>query len=83
MKTRTSELQTVSIMAPGVRLNMKISSYQYRDSQVKDKTASPTVLSLTWESPYLGKMVFIHVVRLGPDYLVTQGSRASADMALA
>ena len=30
-------------------------SYQYRDSRVKDKTVSPTVLSLIWESPYLGK----------------------------
>ena len=29
------------------------------DSHVKDKTVSPTVLSLTWESPYLGKTVFI------------------------
>ena len=36
-----------------------MSSYQYRDSHVKDKTVSPTVLSLTWESPYLGKTVFI------------------------
>ena len=25
-------------------------SYQYKDSHVKDKTVSPTVLSLTWES---------------------------------
>ena len=33
--------------------------YQYRDSHVKDKTVAPTVLSLTWESPYLGKAVFI------------------------
>ena len=39
-------------------------SYQYRDSHVKDKTVSPTVLSLTWESPYLGKSVFI--LRRGP-----------------
>ena len=46
------------------RLNIKIQSYQYRDSHVKDKTVSPTVLSLTWESPYLGKMVFI--LRWGP-----------------
>ena len=36
------------------RLNIKMPSYQYRDSHVKDKTVSPTVLSLTWESPYLG-----------------------------
>ena len=43
----------------GGRLNIKMSSYQYRDSHVKDKTVSPTVLSLTWESPYLGKTVFI------------------------
>ena len=39
-------------------------SYQYRHSHVKDKTVSPTVLSLTWESPYLGKTVFI--LRRGP-----------------
>ena len=39
-------------------------SYPYRDSHVKDKTVSPTVLSLTWESPYLGKTVFI--LRRGP-----------------
>ena len=48
----------------GGRLNIKMPSYQYRDSHVKDKTVSPTVLSLTWESPYLGKMVFI--LRQGP-----------------
>ena len=48
----------------GGRLNIKMSSYQYRDSHVKDKTVSPTVLSLTWESPYLGKTVFI--LRRGP-----------------
>ena len=41
-----------------------MSSYQYRHSHVKDKTVSPTVLSLTWESPYLGKTVFI--LRQGP-----------------
>ena len=39
-------------------------SYQYRDSHAKDKTVSPTVLSLTWESPYLRKTVFI--LRQGP-----------------
>ena len=48
----------------GGRLNIKMSSYQYRDSHVKDKTVSPTVLSLTCESPYLGKTVFI--LRRGP-----------------
>ena len=46
-------------------INKKISSCQYRKSHVKDKTVSPTVLSLTWESPYLGKTVFI--LRRGPD----------------
>ena len=30
------------------RLNIKMPSYQFRDSHVKDKTVSPTVLSLTW-----------------------------------
>ena len=49
----------VSIRSPGGWFNIKMSSYQYRDSHVKDKTVSPTVLSLTWESPYLGKTVFI------------------------
>ena len=53
-------------MTSGGRLNIKSSSYQYRDSHVKDKTVSPTVLSLTWESPYLGKMVFI--LRRDPSY---------------
>ena len=38
-------------------LNIKMPSYQYRDSHVKDNTVSPTVLSLTWEFPYLGKTV--------------------------
>ena len=47
-------------------LNIKMPSYQYRDSHVKDTTVSPTVLSLTWESPYLGKTVFI--LRRGPGF---------------
>ena len=41
----------------GGHLSIKMSSYRYRDPYVKDKTV--TVLSLTRESPYLGKMVFI------------------------
>ena len=49
---------------PGGHLNIKMSSYQYRDSHVKDKTVSSTVLFLTWESPYLVKTVFI--LRWGP-----------------
>ena len=52
---------------PGGHLNIKMPSYQYRDSHVKDKTVLPTVSSLTWESPYLGKTVFI--LRRGPYYL--------------
>ena len=47
------------------RLSIKMSSYQYRDPHVKDKTVSPTVLFLTWESPYLEKTVFI--LRRGPE----------------
>ena len=39
------------------RFNIKMLSYQY---------SLTTVLSLTWESPYLGKMVFI--LRQGPDF---------------
>ena len=54
----------VAAKKPGGHLNIKMSSYQYRDSHVKDKTVSPTALSLTWESPYLGRMVFI--LRWGP-----------------
>ena len=61
----------------GGRLNIKMSSYQYRDSHVKDKTVSPTVLSLTWESPYLGKMVFI--LRRGPGHLSADCGNAIAD----
>ena len=49
---------------PGGCLNIKMPSYQYRDSHVEDKTVSPTVLSLTWESSYLGKTVFI--LKWGP-----------------
>ena len=56
----------VTNLISGGRLNIKISSYQYRDSHVKDKTVSPTVLPLTWESPYLGKTVF--KMRRGPAY---------------
>ena len=51
------------------RLNIDMSSYQYRDPHVKDKTVSP-VLSLIWESPYLGKTVFI--LRRGPGLLDSQ-----------
>ena len=49
----------------GGRLNKKDGLTRYGNSHVKDKTVSPTVLSLTWESPYLGKTVFI--LRRGPD----------------
>ena len=48
----------------GGGLNIKASSYQYRDSQVKDNAVLPTILSLTWVSPYLGKITFI--LRQGP-----------------
>ena len=43
---------------PGGLLNIKMSSYQYRDPHVKDQMVL-FVLSLTWESPYLGKTVFM------------------------
>ena len=52
---------------------IKMPSYQYRDCHVKDKTVSPTVLYLTWGSPYLGKTVFI--LRRGPDYFTTTSFR--------
>ena len=38
-------------LGPGDCLNIKMPSYQYRDPQVKDSFA--TILSLTWESPYM------------------------------
>ena len=41
----------------GGRLNINMSSYQYRDPHA-------TVLYLTWDSPFLGKTIFI--LRRGP-----------------
>ena len=49
----------MTVQEAGGRRNIKMLSYQYKDSHVIDKTVSPTVLSLTWESPYLENMVFI------------------------
>ena len=62
-----------SVKYPGGRLNKKDGLTRYGNSNVKDKTVSPTVLSLTWESPYLGKTVFI--LRRGPDssWILNQG----------
>ena len=48
----------------GRRLNIKMSSYQFRDHHVEDKKSLATVLSLTWESQYLVKTVF--TLRRGP-----------------
>ena len=47
-----------------------MSSYQYKDHYVKDKT----VLSLKWESPYMGKMVFI--LRQGPGFMLDRSKSA-------
>ena len=58
------DLMTTSVPEAGGHLNIKMPSYQYRDSRAKDRTVSPTVLSLTWESPLLGKTVF--TLRRGP-----------------
>ena len=55
----SNTLSNCSQTSPGGCLNIKMPSYQYRDSHVKDKTVSPTVLFLTWESPYLEKTVFM------------------------
>ena len=49
--------------------------YQYRDSHVKDKMVSPTILSLTWEPPYLEKMVFI--LKHGPERKQSERDRKS------
>ena len=61
----------------GGRLNINMSSYQYRDSHFKDRTVSQTVLSLTLESPHLGKTVFI--LRRGPGLQVAAVSHQSDD----
>ena len=42
-----------------VKLDRVTSGAKIAVSAFKDKRVSPTVLSLTWESPYLGKSVFI------------------------
>ena len=60
----TDKLGNVYVKRSGGRLNKKDGLTRYGNSHVKDKTVSPTVLSLTWESPYLGKTVFI--LRRGP-----------------
>ena len=66
-KMSTHDIHAVDFLlscTPGGRLKIKMLSYQHRNSHVKDKTVSPTILSLTWESPYLEKTVFI--LRRGP-----------------
>ena len=59
MIASTTSQESPEFQSTGGRLNKKMQSYQCRDAHVKDKTVSSTVLSLTWESPYLGKTVFI------------------------
>ena len=63
---RTEERLADVRVNPGGRLNKKDGLTRYGDSHVKDKTVSPTVLSLTWKSPYVDKTVFI--LRRGPVY---------------
>ena len=67
MLTQNKNCHLCNVLSPGGRLNIKM-SFQYRDPHVKDKT----VLSLTWESPYLGKTIF--VLKRGPaipaDYIL-------------
>ena len=48
-----SRMTDTDLKQTGGCCNIKMPSYQYRDSHVKEKTVSPTVLYLTWESPYL------------------------------
>ena len=62
----------------GDRLNITMPSYQYMDSHVKDETVSPTVLFLTWKSPYLAKTVFI--LRRGPGPFVWRTGGSPAQM---
>ena len=62
VKNHLSDVDFSQILAgnfeTGIEVNTNIKSnwvimfYQYRDPRVKDKTVA-TVLSLTWESPYL------------------------------
>ena len=63
-----NKLVHLCMKRPGGRLYIKMLSYQYRGSHVKDKTVSLTVLSLKWGSPYLGKTVFI--LRQGPGLVI-------------
>ena len=63
---------TSCVMTAGGRLNKKDGLTRYGDSHVKDKTVSPTVLSLTWKSPYVDKTVFI--LRRGPGVIILAGS---------
>ena len=51
--------RTFSRRASTHALTLQANGLYNRDSHVKDKMVSPTVLSLTWESPYLEKTVFI------------------------
>ena len=44
---RCNQCRRASFNPSGGRLNITMQSYQYKDSHVKDKTVSPTVLYLT------------------------------------
>ena len=54
-KSRAVPMPMTMISAPGVRLNIKMPSYKYRDSHVKDKTVSPTVFIFNMRIPIPGK----------------------------
>ena len=62
-------VRALRLLAMGIcgSLSIKLLSDQYWDSHVTDKTVSSTVSSLTWESPHLGKTVFI--LRRGPVFI--------------
>ena len=46
---------------PGSRLNLKMSSYQYRDPHVKDIRRSRDRLIFNKVIPYLGKIICIYI----------------------
>ena len=52
------------VRVPWGRRNIRMVSYQHSHPHVKDKTVFRPSYVLTWESPYLGKTVFI--LRQGP-----------------
>ena len=64
---------------PGGRLNVKMSSYQYRDPHVKDKTVSrPSYLQLTWESPFKSLILSLQFLYWGDSSFILRRPLATS-----